>query len=251
MGSEEEQREALYMYQKTSLEELKKKKKKRKKRIIIGLLLFFSLYIICRLPIVDRFLAITFPKYLRYHDVRLNNHSLYTLVEIYDDSFFFGMINMHNGGNRSFNFSEEKQKISVGEIPYVLDLKSYGCFVPSGKRKVKISCSEQNWRNKHMYENQDTTYTKMQILKYSYVAGKTYRLGRDYLIRDDLIGEDKWKSNRIDDYLVVYDGKYVSDLTSYIQEVSVYTIKINFSYKGSTGTIYVGIANDGESLVSL
>lgn len=251
MGSEEEKEQALYEYQKVSLDVLKTKKDIRRKKIIVALLLLPFFFLVCRFSISYVLFPRIFPKNLRYYDIRLNNHKLYTLEEVYDDEFLFGVINMHNGGTRHFNFNEIGQKFSSKEKSYVLTLTSYSCFIPSGKRKIKIPCEEQDWKNKYMYENFDTSYKKMHILKYPYQSEGIYRLGHYYLIRDDLIGEGKWKASRVEEYSVVYEGEFASDLTYYLSGIGVYTIKIDFFYKHNQGSLYVGVVNDGESVFSL
>lgn len=160
MGSEEEKEQALYEYQKVSLAVLKSKKDMRRKKIVVALSLLPFFFLVCRFSIFYALFPRIFPKYLRYYDIRLNNHKLYTMAEIYDDEFLFGAINMHNGGTRYFHFNEKEQKFSSKKKSYVLDLKSYSCFIPSGKRKIKISCEAQDWKNKYMYENFDTSYKK-------------------------------------------------------------------------------------------
>ena len=251
MGSEEEQRQALFLYHQSSLEDLKRKKRIVRKKIVLGIFLVFLIFIVGRFPFMNRFVANAFPKYLRFYDVRLNHQSLYVLEKLDSTSLLFGFLSFNNGETGSFSFFQSASSLPLEEVPYLLEIQAYSCFVPSGKRKIKVSCDVRAFENENKYKRDDVTYSNMTILKYAYDSDGKYILGFDSLSRDYLVGENSWKNQKIEDFSLVYEGEFMSDITSFIQEVGVYTIRIDFSYKHNTGSLYIGVVNDGHFLFSL
>lgn len=245
MGSEEEQKEALYKYQKASLEEMKRKRKKRRKKIIV---LFFSLaFLLLFLSSFNLFPKI-FSKQLRFYDVRLNDSPLQIAETIQSDQFLFGLIDLENDLTGTFY----TKSYTVENKPYKLTLKSFSCFLPYKKKKIKISCSEQDWQNKYKYENNDTTY-KMIIKKYKYEPNGIYRVGYEDIIEDILINKEKnsWKAEILKQFEIIYEGNFTSDITNFIKEQGVYRIQFDFTYKKNKGSIAVGIINDGKNIISM
>jgi len=99
MGSEEEQKEALREYQRTSIEDSKRKRKERRKKEIITLLFFIFLWILLSsFNLIPSF----FPKYVRMYDVHLNDTSLEVVETIQSDKFLFGLFNLENGLTNTF-----------------------------------------------------------------------------------------------------------------------------------------------------
>lgn len=243
MGSEEEQKEALREYQRTSIEDSKRKRKERRKKEIITLLFFIFLWILLSsFNLIPRL----FPKYVRMYDVHLNDTSLEVVETIQSDKFLFGLFNLENGLTNTFF---EKSSV-IEKEPFFLSIKSYSCYIPNGKKKIKTSCSEQKWKNKYKIENQDTKY-KMSIKKYKYEPNSIYRIGYEDIVRDFLIGENYWKGETLKEYEKVMEGDLEKNITDYIKEKGVYGIQIDFSYKHNKGNIAIGVINDGEKVVSI
>ncbi len=252
MGSEEEQRKALYDYQKAMLEDGKYRKRKRRKNIILCFILvpFFMIFV-SNLP----FTRIFFPKYLRYYDVRLNGVELSVSEDIDDTMLFPKYGSVANGAHGVFNANDYSRKSISIQTPYLLTLKSFTCYSPYSKLKYKQSCPEKRddfeslIRLGKVKENHDTRY-KMKILKYDYDVNYVYSLNSYFVSREYEYEPNKWISRPIDTYTTIYDGELLEDLTPYIHEVGVYAIRIHFSYWfDNHGTLSFGFINDGENFI--
>lgn len=243
MGSEEEQKQALNEYLNTSFQSMKHIKRKRLIKIVFLLLIaLLVLFIIFHNPFTFIYVA---KKDLRYYDIRLNNHKLSVSEEIQDSTIIPNLIVIPNGNSGSFSFQNTS---TIKEKPYVLSLKSYTCFIPNNNKRIKTSCSK-DMANK--YENKDTSYTRMQILKYEYDPIYEYRVDNDGLFRSYLISEKSWYSRPFEEYTIVYDGKFIEDITYYVSEPNVYVIKVEASYKFTKATLSFGLINDGENVHTL
>lgn len=243
MGSEEEQKQALKEYMDTSFQSMKHIKRKRMlKLIFIILVVLLVLFIIFHNPFTHVFVA---KKDLRYYDIRLNNHKLSVSEEIQDTTIIPHLIVIPNGNSDTFSIQNTS---TIEEKPYVLSLKSYTCFIPNKNKRIKTSCSK-DIANK--YENKDTSYTRMQILKYAYDPNYEYNISNNYLSRTYQINENSWQTRPFEEYTIVYDGKFIEDITYYVSEPNVYVIKIEASYKFTKATLSFGLINDGENVHTL
>lgn len=243
MGSEEEQKQALKEYMDTSFQSMKHIKRKRMlKLIFIILVVLLVLFIIFHNPFTHVFVA---KKDLRYYDIRLNNHKLSVSEEIQDTTIIPNLIVLPNGNSDTFSI---QNKSTIEEKPYVLSLKSYTCFIPNKNKRLKTSCSK-DIANK--YENKDTSYTRMQILKYDYNPKYEYNISRNYLSRTYQINENTWQTRPFEEYTIVYDGKFIEDITYYVLKPNVYVIKVEVSYKFTKATLSFGFINDGENVHTL
>lgn len=243
MGSEEEQKQALHEYLNTSFQSMKHIKRKRIMKIVFLLLIaLLVLFIVFNNPFTFVYVA---KKDLRYYDIRLNNQKLSVSEEIHDTTIIPNFIVIPNGNSGSFLIPN---KSTLDKEPYILSLKSYTCFIPNNNKRIKTSCSK-DMANK--YENKDTTYSRMQILKYDYDPKYEYRVNHDGLIRSYLISENSWYSRPFEEYTIVYDGKFIEDVTYYVSEPNVYVVKVEASYKFTKATLSFGLINDGENVYTL
>lgn len=249
MGNEEEQKQALNDYLKTSFESMKhKKRKKIVKMIVIFLTILLFFYIIFHNPFTFIFVA---KKDLRYYDVRLNDYQLSVSEKIPDTTIIPKLIVIPNGNTGKFDHQNKEEFISIKEKELQLTIKSYTCFIPNKDKKINISCNEQSEKHKNRFENNDTSYTRMQILKYDYESKYEYNINHDYLSRSYLVKEDSWYSRPYEEYTIVYDGKFIEDIQYYVSETNVYVIKIEASYKNSKAILSFGFIKDGENMIPL
>ncbi len=247
MKMNHEQKQALDDYLKVSLEFMKNKKKQRIKKITIIILMFpIFLFILFNNPFTFVF---TSKKDLRYYEVYLNNYKLRVSEKIENTVILPHLIEIPNGN--SVTFYENNKNTIINKAPYILSIKSYTCFIPSKNRKIKISCNEKSENDINKYENKDTFYTKMQILKYDYESKYEYSVHNEVLSRTYLIHEDAWCTRPFEEYSIIYEGDFIEDITPYISKTSVYVIKLNFQYKTTKGTLSVGVVNDGENVFAL
>ena len=246
METEEEKKKTLNDYMASSLETLKHLKKKRKKRIFlisicIILLIFFFFYG----PFSWMFVT---KKHLRFYEVKINNHEL-SVSEKINNTTIIPIFLVIPNGNSEFFYSKNNEKDNViTDESYLLSIKSYTCFLKSDKDKVPISC---NSNTESKYENYDTSYERMQILQYNYDDKYTYSLGNEDLSRSYYIGENSMITRAYKEYSIIYEGKFIEDLTPYISKENVYLIKVDFKYNGTEGTISFGVVNDGENIIAL
>ncbi len=243
MGSEEEQKQALKEYLNTSFQSMKHIKRKRIIKItLIFLIALLVIFIIFNNPFTFIYIS---KKDLRYYDVRINNHKLGVSEEIHATTLIPNFIVIPNGNSGNFALQNTS---TIQEEPYILSLKSYTCFIPNNNKRIKTSCVKEI---ENKYENQDTSYTRMQILKYDYDSKYQYGINSDYLTRSYLIAENSWYSRPFEEYTIVYDGKFIEDVTYYVLEANVYVIKVEVSYKNTKATLTFGFINDGEKVHTL
>lgn len=86
---------------------------------------------------------------------------------------------------------------------YLLDIESYSCYSKNNERQVECQIED----NFHQKKNNDTTYTNLYIR----------RNGRPET--------------------EMYDGKFINNITSYIQQKGVYYIRIDAKYGNVTSKI--------------
>lgn len=243
MGSEEEQKQALHDYLNTSFQSMKHIKRKRIMKIVFLLfIVLLVIFIVFNNPFTFIYVA---KKDLRYYDIRLNNHKLSVSEEIQDTTIIPNFIVIPNGNSGTFSIQNSS---TIGKQPYVLSLKSYTCFIPNKNKRIKTSCSK-DIANK--YENKDTSYIRMQILKYDYDPKYEYGVDNNGLFRSYLVSENSWYSRPFEEYTIVYDGKFIEDITYYVTDANVYVIKVEASYKFTKATLSFGLINDGENVHTL
>lgn len=245
MGTEEEQKQALNDYLSASQESMRYRKKMIVKKIIIIIsivpILFYFLF---NNPFIYIFMA---KKDLRYYEIFLNNYKLSVSEEIQNTVIVPNLISLPNGNSIKFSF---ENKNAIIDKPFILDIKSYTCFISNNNKKIKTSCDEKISID-DMYENKDTEYSSMKILKYDYDPIYEYSVNNNYLSQTYEISENSWRTRPVEEYITIYDDEFIKDLTSYISEPGVYVIKLNFHYKSTTGTLSFGLVYDGEKLLTL
>ena len=246
MGSEEEKKQSLNDYMASSLETLKHLKRKRTKKIFliiicIMLLVFFIFYG----PFSWMFIA---KRKLRYYEVKINNIELSVSEKINNTTIIPIFLVIPNGNLGFFNSKTNEKDNVITNGSYLLNIKSYTCFLKSDRDIIPISCNS-NIESK--YENYDTSFEKMQILQYDYDDKYTYSLGNDHLSRSYYIGKNSIITRPYEEYSIIYEGEVISDLTPYIAKENVYMIKVDFKYQGIEGTISFGVVNDGIRIIAL
>ncbi len=246
MKTDEEQKQILNDYLSASRESMRYRKKMIVKKIIITIFITLVLfYFLFNSPFIYIFVS---KKDLRYYEIFLNNYKLSVSEEIHNTVVVPNLIVFPDGNSIKFSF--ENKNTIIEDKPFILDIKSYTCFIPNNNKKIKTSCYEHSIAN-NMYENEDTAYTSMKILKYDYDPIYEYSVNNNSLSRTYEVSENSWRTRPFEEYITIYDGEFLKDLTSYISEPSVYVIKLNFCYKSTKGTLSFGVVYDGENLFAL
>jgi hypothetical protein len=186
--------------------DIKKDKKMQLILIIIFLIFLFILFkiFIGQINIVFDNSTLSFNK-ARLYNVKINN----VLVNSGGYDFKITSIIPKTFNIINFDFNIPNTKIDNADITYELGseinltIESYECY---NKKKKLLSCENKSVTNKKL--TNDTTY-EMKILK------------------------DKTK--------VVYEGKFLNEISSYLTEVGIYYISFIGKYKKVTSTINIKI----------
>ncbi len=243
MGTEEEQIKSLNDYLASSYETLKILRKRRRKRIFIIILISIILIFLIFYSSFSRIFIAKKP--LRFYEVEINNSKVTVSEKINNTTILPIILVIPNGNKGIFTPEELEKEIPISGENYTFTIKSSTCFLTGDTKKNPISCS-QNTVSK--YENTDTTYQNMQILKYEYDKNYKYSLSTDHLARSYYKGKNSIYIRPYEEYEVIYDAEFINDLTPYITQTGVYVIKVNFKYPKTKGSIYFGVVNDGQKI---
>ena len=243
MGTDEEQARSLNDYLASSYETLKSLKKRRRKRIFIIILVgIFLIFIFFYSSFSNIFVA---KKPLRFYEVEINNSKVSVSEKINNTTIIPVILVIPNGNRGIFTPKDLEKEIPIPGETYSFTIKSSTCFLSGEGKKVPISCNEHTALK---YENSDTSYPSMQILKYEYDKNYKYSLSTYNLSRSYYKGENSIYTRPYEEYSVIYDAKFINDLTPYITQTGVYVMKVNFKYPKAKGSIYFGVVNDGQNI---
>ena len=207
MMDKEEQQKSLNEFMASSLETSRTLKKKHKKR-------FFLLVLIVLLGIFFLFYGPFNDQKVTVREKIANTTIIPVLFEI-------------QNGNSYVYFENIEDDSDITNDTYSFAVQSYTCYRNGDEHQYPISC-DQNSQFKYL--NTDTTYYKMQILKFDYEDKYTYSISNDYLSRSYYRGENSIVSSPYKEYTVIYEGEVNNDFTSYIDDEGVYLLEIYFKY---------------------
>lgn len=245
MMDKEEQQKSLNEFMASSLETSRTLKKKHKKRFfLLVLIVLLGIFFLFYGPFSFMFIA---KKELRLYDVRVNDQKVTVREKIANTTIIPVLFEIQNGDSYVY-FENIEDNSDITNDTYSFAVQSYTCYRNGDEHQYPISC-DQNSQFKYL--NTDTTYYKMQILKFDYEDKYTYSISNDYLSRSYYRGENSIVSSPYKEYTVIYEGKVNNDFTSYIGDEGVYLLEIYFKYSGTKGSILFGVVNDGEKVFVL
>lgn len=115
--------------------------------------------------------------------------------------FLINFNNSYLGQNNITNDLDGAEYIPDGSDKYIIDISSYSCY----EYGYQVEClnDEQNLK-----ENNDTKYTKLKITRTN------------------------------NPYEIVYDGKYINDITKYVKDKGIYCVSITAEYSLVEAEVY-------------
>lgn len=231
----EEQRKAYYDYQKSSMQYYKNKKRKKKRIILILMIIYLGLVLFVK-SIGDYFYLPIQNKVDRYYDIKLNNAQF--LVSV-DRDEMIPIIPFVLYGNRTKRFSTIPERKDLHQIirseKYRLNVSAYSCISCQYKEedvtKKRINISIKNMKiYKYKYYDKNVDYTQITD-------------GISYL--QSVLNQHHELIN-VENYDVIYGGKFIEDITKYISDDNLYGIQLRLK---NTTLIFGLIKRDGQVIV--
>ncbi len=238
----QEQKESLNAYQKASLDYYKKRKKKRLKIIFISVFSFFILKIF----IGEIVLFTNMPYSGKRYEVTLNQH----LFEVSGDSkkkFPIIPFFLYLGSSTHIWGWHTEEVFAISDFErYFLDVKVFNCYYsgqPIGCRPFKKDIEEMKEEKKkiryslkiYKYKNYDTTLNYLEYIKKRSTMNNEEFQNYQKVMRDE-------------NFRLVYDGPFVSDITDFIHEEGLYGFILTGQYRWTTDRVNMGLVNTGEKI---
>lgn len=242
----QKQEESWRAYQKASLEHYKKRKRKKNKIIFTIVLVIFFLFFVVK-PLIGEIVIYTSMPYTnKRYEVTLNQH----LFEVSGESkrkvpivpFF-----LYHGSSNSIMGWHSKEVLAISDFErYFLDVKVFNCFYsgqPIECRPFKKDIEEIKEEKKkityslkiYKYKNYDTTLNYVEYIK-----------KRSTMNPDEF--QNYQKVMRDENFKLIYDGPFVSDITDFIHEEGLYGFTLTGQYRWTTDCVNMGLVNTGEKI---
>lgn len=177
-------------------------------KLFIGIILTCAIVFIIKMTIgtIEINNIFGYPKEkARFYKVTINNIPTTINYELNHKlpiiPFIVNLNSKYLGGSY---FSEDEDSINFyhdNSEKYLIDIKSYSCF----KGEYQVECI---YDNQEMKENTDTKYTNLEIVRTS------------------------------NPYEKIYNGKFIKDITSFVEKKGVYYVGITAKHKNTETKVY-------------
>ena len=195
---EEDRLRKEYFEDVTKLNSQIKKEFRKKLIIIISITVIVILVIKIFLGTIEIYNPFGYPaSKARFYKVRINDELVtvdYDLNQRISIIPFLINFNNHYFGSSYIETDEDGTEYHPSNSnEYIIEIKSYTCY----SLDYQVECMKDS---QEMKENNDTKYTNLKITR----TNKPYE--------------------------VVYDGKYINDITKYVKEKGIYAVTITAEY---------------------
>lgn len=208
MPSEEElEKERLEILKEINIEN-KKIKFDKKIKLFIGIILTSAIIFIIKMTIgtIEINNIFGYPKEkTRFYEVTINDTKTTISYELTHKlpliPHLIYLNSHHLGGSYILEDEDSVNFYHDNSEKYLIDIKSYSCY----KGNYQVECL---YNDQEMKENNDTEYTNLEIVRTS------------------------------NPYEKIYNGKFIKDITNFIEEKGVYYVGITAKYKNTETIIY-------------
>ncbi len=241
----QEQKESFSVYLKESRDFYRKRKKKRLK-IIFSLVLTVFFFFVLKFFTGEIVISLGMPFVNKRYEVTLNQH----LFEVFGESkkkvpilpFF-----LYFGQNASIWGWQSKEVIPFSNSErYLLDVKVFNCYY-SGQ---PIDCRPYKKDIEEMKEEKKNITYSLKIYNYkNYDATLDYR---EYLKKTSTMSNEAFQlyqqAMREENFRLIYDGPFVSDITEFIDEEGLYGFILTGKYGWIKDKVKMGLVNNGQEI---
>ncbi len=242
----QEQKESWRAYQKASLDYYKNRKRKRFKILFICLFLCFFIFFVFR-PLIGEIVIFTQMSYPnKRYEVTLNQH----LFEVSGESTKkvpIVPLLLYLGSSSSIWGWQSKEVLPFSNFErFILEIKVFNCYY-SGQ---KIGCRPFKKDIEDMKEDKTKITYSLKIYKYkNYDTAVNYV---EYIKKRSTMKHEEFqnyqKTMRDENFRLIYDGPFVSDITDYIHEKGLYGFVLTGKYGWTTDYFEMGLVNTGKEV---
>lgn len=215
--NKEEQQKAFHDYQKATLEHYKNRKRKVLKILLIVVIVYSGLLLYSKW--LGSYLYLPLPNKIdRYYEIELNG-SPFNVGVIRNEKVPFIPFVLYWDRVKEFTSYPKKElaQQTISADNYILSIQVYSSmdeeyFIEELKQK-KISVNIKNMKiYKYKYYDKNEDYVKIINIE-NYTALEVQK-------RKEFFNKDL--------YEIVYDGKYIEDITNYINDDNLYGIELYY-----------------------
>lgn len=180
----------------------------RKKKVFIGILLIIAIIILIKLIFgtIEINNIFGYPKNkARFYKLTMNDKTISVGYELTHKlpivPFIVNLNSDYMGGNHIQDDEDGVYFYPDDSEQYIIEIKSYSCY----KGDYQVECV---YDNQNMKENYDTEYTNLKIVRTS------------------------------NPYEEIYNGRFVNDITKFVEEKGVYYVGITAKYSNVETDVY-------------